>query len=584
MSTAHTQVQRTTAAVDIGPAVGSVCWVVDPDNTERLARLGTVGELLIEGPILAQHYLRDEQKTLDAFIDSPGWLSSYRASRLYRTGDLVRYNEVNGHILFVRRKDTQSKIRGQRVELGEIEHCLRQCLPGIHLAAEVVQLKDSGGASNLTVFLCLDGGEQGSVASTSSDGSLVVKDQSFLTEMTDGLGLKLEELLPSFMIPSVYIQLAGIPMTPSGKCDRKRLRQIASELSRATIAGFRNGTALATTTPANSLEMILQALWSDLLGVRAEDIGLESNFFRLGGDSLTAIRLVSTTKERGVILTFENIFQLPQLYEMAKVAKMLDSIESWDPAPFSLVNDDHLREVLLGEACSLAQVCRSDIIDILPCTPLQDGLMALSLKDQGAYLAGFIFTLAEDIDVERFQLAWDSVFEACPLLRTRIIPGVSRSMQVVVQERIDWIIGDDLERYLTRDRRLPVEYGQRLSRYAIIGRDFVWTAHHAIFDGWSNRPPPRGGRESLPRPSAPGLAFLQRLCATCRKYGQGFSRILLVELPGCSTPAGLPSDAFRNIPTSAASNDATGCAAGRLHQGRSDSGKYGSRSVRTASC
>jgi non-ribosomal peptide synthetase component F len=196
VSTAHTQVQRTTAAVDIGPAVGSVCWVVDPDNTERLARLGTVGELLIEGPILAQHYLRDEQKTLDAFIDSPGWLSSYRASRLYRTGDLVRYNEVNGHILFVRRKDTQSKIRGQRVELGEIEHCLRQCLPGIHLAAEVVQLKDSGGASNLTVFLCLDGGEQGSVASTSSDGSLVVKDQSFLTEMTDGLGLKLEELLP----------------------------------------------------------------------------------------------------------------------------------------------------------------------------------------------------------------------------------------------------------------------------------------------------------------------------------------------------------------------------------------------------
>ncbi|KAE8823753.1 hypothetical protein PTNB85_09878 [Pyrenophora teres f. teres] len=118
----------------IGTSVASVSWVVDPENHERLAPLGSMGELLVEGPILARGYLNDVNKTEAAFINDPAWLlEGYRGhagrrGRLYKTGDLVRY-DVNGNLVYLGRKDSQVKVRGQRVELGEIEHHVRECLP-----------------------------------------------------------------------------------------------------------------------------------------------------------------------------------------------------------------------------------------------------------------------------------------------------------------------------------------------------------------------------------------------------------------------------------------------------------------------
>ena len=112
---------------NIGRAIGGACWVVDANNIQQLAPLGSVGELLIEGPFLARGYLKDSHKTQAAFIQAPKWLSNYRptiSTRMYRTGDLVRYNH-DGTIHYIGRKDAQVKISGQRIELGEIEHFLR---------------------------------------------------------------------------------------------------------------------------------------------------------------------------------------------------------------------------------------------------------------------------------------------------------------------------------------------------------------------------------------------------------------------------------------------------------------------------
>ncbi|KAI0569862.1 HC-toxin synthetase, partial [Pyrenophora tritici-repentis] len=114
----------------IGTSVASVSWVVDPENHDRLAPLGSIGELLVEGPILARGYLNDTEKTAVAFIDDPAWLlegyegHAGRRDRLYKTGDLVRY-DADGKLVCLGRKDSQVKLRGQRVELGEVEHHLR---------------------------------------------------------------------------------------------------------------------------------------------------------------------------------------------------------------------------------------------------------------------------------------------------------------------------------------------------------------------------------------------------------------------------------------------------------------------------
>jgi non-ribosomal peptide synthetase component F len=114
--------------VGLGRGAGVCTWIVEPDNPELLSPIGAVGELWIEGPLVGEGYLNDPEKTAAAFIQDPAWLlrgvpgdRPGRSGRVYRTGDLVQYRE-DGSLLFIRRKDTQVKIRGQRVELEEIEY------------------------------------------------------------------------------------------------------------------------------------------------------------------------------------------------------------------------------------------------------------------------------------------------------------------------------------------------------------------------------------------------------------------------------------------------------------------------------
>ncbi|KAJ6110810.1 NRPS-like protein biosynthetic cluster [Penicillium sp. IBT 16267x] len=144
----------------IGTAAGLVTWVVDPNNHNLLSPLGATGELLLEGPSLSRGYLNDPAKTTAAFIQSPEWLLNGapgqpgRHGRLYKTGDLVRYMK-DGTLTFVGRKDTQVKIRGQRVELGEIEHHIKDCLAddAQQVVVELVMLPGPIPKPTLMVFV-----------------------------------------------------------------------------------------------------------------------------------------------------------------------------------------------------------------------------------------------------------------------------------------------------------------------------------------------------------------------------------------------------------------------------------------------
>ena len=153
----------------IGRAVGGNVWVVCPDAPHRLAAIGAIGELWLEGPLVGQGYLRDSGKTASSFIDTPDWLlcgtkgHNGRRGRLYRTGDLVCYDS-EGNLMFVGRKDdSYVKIRGQRFEFGEIEYRIRKALPAnvrLQVVAEVISPHDSGNHV-LVAFVGtnLDGGE-----------------------------------------------------------------------------------------------------------------------------------------------------------------------------------------------------------------------------------------------------------------------------------------------------------------------------------------------------------------------------------------------------------------------------------------
>lgn len=146
-------------AIHLGKGSGLVTWLVDPENCQSLVPIGAVGELLLEGPLVGLGYLKDEEKTAEAFIEDPEWLlagtsgHSGRHGRLYKTGDLVRYRE-DGGLSFVGRKDSQVKIRGQRIELGEIEEGLRKHA-GVKDAIAVLQQDDQNGNKWIAAFVSL---------------------------------------------------------------------------------------------------------------------------------------------------------------------------------------------------------------------------------------------------------------------------------------------------------------------------------------------------------------------------------------------------------------------------------------------
>jgi acyl-CoA synthetase (AMP-forming)/AMP-acid ligase II len=228
-----------------------VSWVVDPENHDRLAPLGSVGELLVEGPILARGYLNDADKTAAAFINDPAWLlegcegHGGRRGRLYKTGDLVRY-DGDGNLVCLGRKDGQVKVRGQRVELGEIEYHLRQCLPEVkQLAVEVVVPPDQKDKTMLAAFVQLDDYAQVQQPEGEAAGDDLTAQVVFLPGVKEELG----ERLPEYMVPTVFFAVQTFPTMASGKTDRKRLREMSATLTAQQLAEMRTASEGAKQPP-----------------------------------------------------------------------------------------------------------------------------------------------------------------------------------------------------------------------------------------------------------------------------------------------------------------------------------------------
>ncbi|PVH90760.1 acetyl-CoA synthetase-like protein, partial [Periconia macrospinosa] len=295
----------------IGKSVASVGWAVDPDNHNRLAPLGSVGELLVEGPILARGYLGDPEKTAAAFINDPAWLlegcgqHAGRRGRLYKTGDLVRY-DADGNLVYVGRKDGQVKVRGQRVELGEIEHHVRECMPGVtQMAVDAIAPGGEKDKAIVAAFVQLE-----EEASAEDGPSARV---FFPAEVDSQLG----ERLPGHMVPDIYFAVAQLPMTTSGKTDRKRLREIGASFSAQQLAELRTRSQGPKRRPSTEREKALQRLWAQVLNVQPESIGLDDNFFRLGGDSIVAMKLVAVARVIGFQMTVSDIFHHDTLAKLS---------------------------------------------------------------------------------------------------------------------------------------------------------------------------------------------------------------------------------------------------------------------------
>ncbi|KAJ5675350.1 hypothetical protein N7462_008247 [Penicillium macrosclerotiorum] len=278
----------------IGKAVGSVAWVVDPNNHENLMPVGAIGELLIEGHILARGYLNDPSRTATSFINDPPWLlqgaSGYpgRCGRLYKTGDLVQYDQ-EGRLVYIGRKDTQVKIRGQRIELGEVEYQIHKFLNRFN-DAEIDTNHGKASASEIIVVAEVAiprGRQRPRLVGFLCPGTSTIRDSHsrhscalVVQTLVENLNEKLATVLPFYMIPSAYIPLEDVPVTANGKTDRRRLRHIAEETYwEHSVRNSQQGRI----APSNSIEEKLLFIWAEVLNIDSTSLSTDDTFTHLGG-------------------------------------------------------------------------------------------------------------------------------------------------------------------------------------------------------------------------------------------------------------------------------------------------------------
>jgi amino acid adenylation domain-containing protein len=466
----------------IGKTQGGRSWVVDKTDHNRLVPVGCVGELLIEGPLLARGYLKNPTKTNESYIYDPTWAPkvSPNPTRLYKTGDLVRYVR-DGNMLCLGRKDTQIKIRGLRVELGEIEHHVKTSAFGTQKqAVEKILLEGDVDKAALAAFVVpsADNLEEGDAEVLSLTSAL----QSRFLQLKEHIA----QSLSSYMVPSLYIPLRRMPETQTNKIDRNALKRIGASLTLDQIQQYSLGEEEDITNkraPTTPMEIALQRLWAELLRVDTASIGADDSFFSKGGDSIKAMRLTSLARSTGIHLIVADIFKHPILCDMAKCASAdaLEAAASIEPFALAPAEQD-----VVEDAAAICDVSKDEIEDIYPCTPLQAGLMELATQQQGAYTAQRVFKIAVDIDLDRFKSAWSQLVSLHPILRTRIILSKSAgAMQVVLKDGLEWQPEITLPEYLVKDKATFVKYGSSLARYALDAshNHFVWTVHHALYDG-----------------------------------------------------------------------------------------------------
>jgi amino acid adenylation domain-containing protein len=256
------------------------------DSKGHPAAIGTPGELHLGG-VLARGYLNRPATTARSFIPDPH--SPDPGARLYKTGDLVRFN-ADGEIEFLGRVDQQVKIRGFRIELGEIEAVLLEH-PAVQDAVALSRSEVADGIAisddkRLVAYVVVDPAQQPGAGD---------------------LYHHCKRLLPPYMVPSAFVVLDALPLTTSGKVDRRALP--APEPERPMLTGI-------YTAPRTPLEEELAEMWSQLLGLKR--VGIYDNFFELGGHSLLATQLVSRVRESyPVDLPLRRLFQKPTIAELA---------------------------------------------------------------------------------------------------------------------------------------------------------------------------------------------------------------------------------------------------------------------------
>ncbi|MGV2135904.1 non-ribosomal peptide synthetase [Agrobacterium vitis] len=403
---------------------------------------GIGGELYIGGPCLSPGYWNRPALTAARFVPNPFYDENSPALRLYRTGDAV-VRLANSEIEFIGRTDFQVKLRGYRIEIGEIEDKL--------LRESVVE----------QAIVTLDAENERLIAYVQTRDLPATNDGEIERRLRQSLSAQ----LPRYMVPTAFVILEEFPLNPNGKVDRKQLP--IPQLS----------TTRAEPIPArNAIEATLLEIWKAVL--RREDIGIEDNFFDLGGDSIIGVQIVAKAQAKGLKLEPTQIFELQTIAAQAEAA----------------VAESAVHTIEVAESGPSFEM-----------TPVQAGMLFHSLMApaSGTYIEQCWCVLEGPLDADAFKSAWGRVIARHEVLRGACRwMDVERPIMVIAEDVVpewreaDWS-GEDaagqetaFAAWLEADRRRGFTLDAApLLRFALIrlgpGRHrFVWSFHHLLMDGW----------------------------------------------------------------------------------------------------
>ncbi|MBE8597834.1 non-ribosomal peptide synthase/polyketide synthase [Xenorhabdus sp. BG5] len=372
---------------------------------------GVTGEIYIAGNGVAREYLNRPELTAERFLADP--FSQDSGARMYKTGDLGRWRS-DGNIEYLGRNDFQIKLRGFRIEPGEIE----------------IRLTEHSAVREAVVISLGDEYDKRLVA-------YVVAEEN--DELANNLRTHLSTVLPDYMIPAAFVRLDTFPLTPNGKLDRQALPAPDEK-------AFARQTYEA---PQGEIEIALATIWQELLGV--EQISRDDNFFALGGHSLLAVQMVEHLRHQGIMLSVRDLFQSPELSKLARTLA-----EKWGQyrivtTPPNVITP--ATTALTPEMLPLIDLTQSEIDlivkqvpggmaniqDIYALSPLQDGILFHHLlADAGdPYLLVRQARFADRFLLNRYLAAVQWIVDRHDILRTAFIwQGLSVPVQVVCRQAL----------------------------------------------------------------------------------------------------------------------------------------------------
>ncbi len=418
---------------------------------------GVVGEMYVGGAGVALGYLNRPQLTAERFILNP-----FGEGRLYRSGDLAKYNE-DGQLEYLGRSDQQVKVRGFRIELGEIEAALTS---HPQLQAAVVLTHGEPGTTLQLVAYVVPQAEEPNIES---------------------LRAHLSRQMPDFMIPAAFVFMESLPLTHNGKINRKALPE---------PTGLRPALKADYQPPGNEKESKLCKIWADVLGL--DKVGINDNFFALGGDSLRAVKVIDLVKQEGLALT------LVDLFERQTVAGLAASNGEPSIQYFQFTHTEPFSQITAEDRSRIPD----HVIDAYPLSKMQAAMfyhMALTPNANVYHCTGTsTIRLSQPFDRHAFLLAVQECVDQHDVLKTSFdLVNYSEPLQLVHSEATLPTLIEDLshltpsEQYqvirelLEQEKKTPFDLTKpTLLRFFIHLADpftfqFTMTECHPVFDGWS---------------------------------------------------------------------------------------------------